>query len=285
MDKDILDYINTYFTHELKSQIIRLFELLSKFGVTGYDTDFINIISNSSFASTDDVYSEFISEINKKQDYILKSHFLIIRDDATILQKNEIISALYNIQDLEDYSYVSNCLESLEDDLIIISKILSENCGLSNIVIMDLIVEFNPLVLNSLKNYIYSLEEVSDEIKIDTDYSKIIKNFQCLYEVYGSDSVGYELYINGMKLGLDINIYMPFVKDDLLVVSDIKQTSINLLSVIYLTQESLINPIQVYRKISFEILQDTNLIQLVEKNIYEMSNSISMKIKQNKLLS
>jgi hypothetical protein len=90
----------------------------------------------------------------------------------------------------------------------------------------------------------------------------ILANLKIFFSIYGEDNVGFKMVESGFNLGEELSLYIEFAGnlDD----SDIKTTAINIISLLYLTKESLIDPLGLYREHSSELLPDLDKISKVE---------------------
>ena len=282
MEESILDYIKTNCSIELSKQLFKSLTLFDSFGVNTYSSEFINILSSENYSSSDDIFDSFIEIFHITLDNILFDNGITIEEEITITYKNEILSSIYRLQDLDSYDYVHNCLESEFSNIIIFSNIIKEYCSLSDTQILKSVKSLDDNFLLNMKSFVYSNNLTKETLDVLDTKKSILLNFECMAELYGEDIPGYILYTNGMLSGSSINIYLSFIKDELIVEDSLEKTALNILSVIYLTEKSLINPIEVYRSMSFELFQDNDMCLKIENILSNIHKKINMYVNKKR---
>lgn len=272
MDELIAAYINITFSDEFKQEIYRCFDIFNKFNYNTASVGFIDLLTDTSSRQTDDIRDSFIAELNVKLDFVLNEHLLVLHDIASIYQKNEVLMALYLVMDLEDYTSVICVLESLKDEHEKLATIVSDLSALDIMDMMVLVDTFDIALLDRLKQFIYNKEKpVENAIKNKGD---IIANLKLFINIYGTDNIGYDLTTSGILLGQSFASYIPHIWESILV-NDISKIAINVLSIIYMTADSLTDPLAVYRNHSADLLADLNQISRVEVFIIAAINKVN----------
>lgn len=267
MDELISAFLDNYLTDEFREEVLRSFDLFDFYEYHQAYSGFIDLLTDQSNMSSDDLKDRFIIELNSKLDYILEQHTIILIDTATTHQRNEILTSLAHIQKLEDYTGIIRLLESFTDDHETLAIILSDSTLLSSEDIMSIVKEFNPSMLQTLKTYIYQKEEettVSEELNLN-----LIDNFKIFCKYTGNNTLGAEFLKNSVLIGDRFSTYLPYAQDSLVVSTDIEVTSLNILSLILLSIDGYNSPLLVYRKYSYQILNDLNMVSKVEIKILD----------------
>lgn len=273
MDKLIIDFITAYFTYDLQVEIYRSFRLLNDYEYNDAFAGFVDIINNESYVSAEDMKDQFIIELNSKLNFILKEHTIELTNEATIFDKNEILVAFLLIQDLEDYTGIISLLESFESKEEKLSLILSDLTMLDQAKVLELVVSFSDTMLDTLKQFIYEIENNKPE-KANGSKFITINNLKQLFSCLGKDNLGYLLAKSGVIVGERFETYLPYTDKDLVANTD-EQTALNILSLIYMSSDGINNPLLLYRKYSFQILQDLNKVSRIEVLVVSMVNKLN----------
>jgi len=207
--------------------------------------------------------------MHSKLDYILQQHNIVLVDTATMRQKNELLTALYTIQALEDYSSVIAVLESLESDEVKITTILADYCQLDVTEQLSIIQSFNPITLTILKDYI--LLSYTERVQ-QYNYKDLIPTLKTFFHLYGNDNIGHILIENDVKPGLTINVYLEYA--DSVIANTYEQTAANIMSLIYLTPDSIHNPLAVYNTYSLVMLKDLSLVSKIEPLVISIIDKV-----------
>lgn len=129
---------------------------------------------------------------------------------------------------------------------------------------MHEIESFNPRLLKMLKSYIYNKEEsVPVEERGD---KKLVGHVRFFNHVFGDNNLGSQMVRSQLRIGEMFETYLEYIRDIFVGPND-EQTAINLLSVIYLSGDGFNSPLLVYRKYSFQLLQDLDRTSKIEVEI------------------
>lgn len=272
MDELIVAFMNNHYTEELKHDIYVSFGLFDAFEYRDVYSEFIDIILQQDVLPNEQLMDMFIVKLNDKLDYVLNQHTIAVTETTTIQQKNEILSGLHLLLDLEDYSPVILTLESFKDDYEKIASILSDLCLLSEEDLLTLISRIESSALDQLKDYIYA-KEASKPMMIE-DHSIHIQYLTIFQQAYGTNNLGSILINNHMMVGQRFEVYLPFAEDSIVAALD-EQTALNFLSLLYMSSDGINNPLLVFSKYSFQILHDLNLISRIEQVLITMVNKVN----------
>lgn len=267
MDELISIFVENYFSEEFQEDVEQLFNLIEFFEYKDAYSGFVDILTDETNQSKDDMKDRFVRELHAKADFMLAQHTLELVQEATLAQKIEILKALAHMQSLEDYTGLIGVLESLEPIEVQLATILSDTTTMDEATLMHLVKKFNPRMLELLKSYIYSKEQ--DAQKSAEPNRVLLNNFRTFSEVIGRNNVGVAMLANGMLPGQRFETYLAYIEDSILAEKD-EVTAENFLSVIYLSHDGFNAPLLVYRKYSYRILQDLNRVSRVEVLILSM---------------
>lgn len=264
MDELIQVYLESAFTEEMQEEIARSFSLFDAFEYDQAQTPLIDILMNQSNLSSADMQDQFMSRLHEGLNFVLLQHTIRCTPDTTIYQKNELIRGLAHIQRLEDYTPIIRTLETLESDEFQLATVLSMVSALDTGAIMHEIESFNPRLLKHLKNYIYDKEE-SLPVEERGD-KKLVGHVRFFNHVFGDNNLGSQMVRGQLRIGEMFETYLEYIRDVFVGPTD-EQTAINLLSVIYLSGDGFNSPLLVYRKYSFQLLQDLDRTSKIEVEI------------------
>lgn len=270
MDILISNYLQDSFTPELKTQLQTAFRLYDSFELQDYESDFIDLLMMQEMSHAEDTHDQFIMIVNEKLDFIINEHRLKLTDEATLYHKVQILEALYAVQHLNDYSNIAIVLESNEDPEIQLTDILSQLCELKAATIFPLIESFDPSALDLLKQFVYGREEATGMpmTSLIELQKKVLENFK-LFLVFAEKNLktqkplAVHVVESGFMVGQPLERYIPFVKDGLNAVN-FDQLSVDVLSIILLTDEGYNNPLITYRQHSHLLLDELTIITRVD---------------------
>ena len=215
MKDDILTYINTTLPYELQVDIKRSIDLFDLFEIEEYQDNLSNLLMSDDNSDPAQTQDSFLGIIKSTIDFILINHTLIL-NESSFSNYNEILSSLYILQDLYDYTTVEKYLIEDEDSLTRISKILALYCNLSPVDIMLLIKDYDYSLLSKIK-------EIADNSKGMVYQPEVVEriiNIVNIEKAYSSFSklgtLAIRLLNKGFKPNYEFRHYLPFIKDDIL---------------------------------------------------------------------
>lgn len=262
MEEIIDSYVSETFSSELQDQIRRSFSLFDAFEFRDVEGNYLDILATASYQNASDIQDLFINELNRKLDHLLLEHTLKLTSEATIFEKNEILTAILFLQMLEDSSAVITLLESLEPDDEILSIILSDHSMLEQTQVMTLISEFDPIFLKTLKNYIYN-QESQRALDTTEDFLKVKDNLVYFLKYFKENTLAFQLVKAEVFIGASFVDYMRFIAKETLSGTD-DEVAMNLLSILMMSIDGYNSPLLVYRKYSDKLFKDLNRISVIE---------------------
>jgi hypothetical protein len=273
MDELIASFINVTYTTELKNEIRRSFQLADLFQYKYLSINLLDLLTIAYENDSNMLADRFILTLHAGLDYILNEHNITLTEDTSIRTKNEILSALNVVQDLEDYTSIICILESFEDDAVKLSTVISDLCVLDVTDVMVSLESFDDSILTTLKDYIYGKESTVHETITD-DVTGYIDNLKVFISLYGDETIGSKFIEGGFSLGEPIEVYLGFLEADFTNITDDKTVAMHVLSLIYMSQGSLSNPIDVYREHSAMLLKDLSRVSAIEVMILDMISKV-----------
>lgn len=264
LDQDVYDYVKTAYLPEQADEILRGFELLEAFGLEYYDSEFIPIVTNTDKYDPDDMRLAFNSQLIKSLNIVLNEHNVYLKSEINLYIRNEILSSIYLLQHLNDYSPILQILESyLENDDKLIA-ILSHTCILSDIVISDSVETFEPSFLKGLYDFIMANHpDQDDQSQIDNIHVKNLKLFKTF--LHEQTCLGLELISSGSPIGLEPDYYFKHLD----INKPIVQLALDVLSCILVSQAYQF-PTMAYRKHASVYIQDINRFTQIDTIVTHM---------------
>lgn len=278
MDELIATYIENTFHPEMNDTIHQAFYLMDNFALPDYESEFIDLLMMEDNAVPQNTQDHFTTILHKKLDMLLHAHLIKPLELTHLHEKVGLLNGLFNIQHLDDYTSVICTLEADYDDAERLAEVLSVCCELSPLAIENMIDEFNPSILETLKQYVYGLETNTKVIMTDEAelHRKIIKNLKLFKEftklTYNTEStLGLFMLESGAMVGQDLELYVPFI-DAELKITDYPKLALDVFSLILLTDKGYLNPLAVFKKCSGWLLDDLTAIMKVDPIVVQISS-------------
>lgn len=266
MDTLIEGYIKNTFHPDFCDLIKEAFILMDNFELPDYEFDFVNLLLSSDDAMPQATQDHFTTLIHQKLDFIIHSHLITLNDTTALHQKVAVLEGLYAVQHLNDYSNIVTILDSEYDHEEKLAEILEQVANITSLEFLTILKKFDKAILDTLKNYIYGKE--LNEGKIFTSYTEtqrnIINNLK-LFKKFNNDKkcLGIHLLDSSVLIGAPLKAYVPYV-NDYLTNNDYKQLSLDLFSLLLLSNEGFNNPILAFRKHSGLLLDDLHSITKID---------------------
>jgi len=193
----VIEFLKETLPVERVTDIEKSLNILEEYDYSGIYSKMTNIIMSESIVDKEEIANYIESDIREMLAYVLEQHALTLRTDTDLPVQNDILTALLNIQTLEDYSSLINIVYSSEDETEVLSEIVGELTGLDKVKVMSAIEDLNPDILDRLKEFI---EAKNIEIA-DNSISDIGERLKLYFELVGSDNVVKVLLDSGIALG------------------------------------------------------------------------------------
>jgi hypothetical protein len=279
MDELIATYIENTFHPELVDTIHRAFALMDSFQLPDYETAFINLLMVEDLEMSQNVQDHFTTILHQKLDELLHAHLIKPMEASHLHEKVGLLTALFNVQHLSDYTSIIHTLEASYDDGERLAEILSHCCELTPLAIENMIDDFNPSILETLKQYVYALEKDNNIVLTDQALleRKIIQNLRLFKEFIKNDAkpvtpLGLFMLESDAMVGQDLELYVPFV-DAQLKHTDYPKLAVDVFSLLLLTEKGYLNPLGEFKKCSGWLLDDLTAITKVDPLIVSLSSA------------
>ena len=279
MDEDLMDVVHGYiaqtFSEELQVEIQNSFALFDAFEHRQAYVYLPDIVLDIDADNTDLTQSKFLSAIHEQLDVIFKAHQIDLSEDVELSTKNQILSVLFRLQQLEDVVPVLRILESSFSDEEKIAKIVEAHSELDEASVLIAIESIHSSTLEQLQSFLYIQEEKEEkELEIDSGIlNEIQLNLKDFFAICGQDNLAFEFIQSGITIGHPIKLYNPYVKEYLIVKEDL-QSAKNLLSLFLMAQDTYQDPLQIYRTYSESLVLDTEQRMRIETQMAALLNEL-----------
>jgi hypothetical protein len=275
MKSDISAYISENLTPSMGYDFRKSLDIFEKFELEGYEDDLSNLLMTADTIDPAQMQDSFRGIIQSKIDFILLNHMIVLKPNCYLNEQNEILYALYILQDLEDYSLACDIIENNSDSAFALSLILALYCTLPAINIMEMIKSMD----SSLLDRIIHLSELAiNKASLDEDVEKqqlretIIKGIDNFKDYIHISCLGINMINKGYQVGYPLSYYLPFVKDEITI------TNVDELLEGVTPREGIVNNI-----ISLVLLTDpgySNLEETVFNHLDEMVPTVTEPLKE-----
>lgn len=276
MREELAMFVNENYPPVKISLFNRAFEIFDDYEIDDYDTpfmDMLGVFDNSDYCT---FISEFESKISNTLLSIIKEHGINLVDDANIDTVVDIAQGILDIQYYEDKDSIARILETDYDDS---HEKLAELLNLvvpleiqSTAILID---EMNDSLFNKLEVYISDSTEESSQALGPSDTDKlIIANLKNYRSFINSDEklIVFRVIEMGFTVGLSFDVYGRYLKRFVQDYSNIRQVAVEYFAALIAAKESHNSPLNYYRKISSEYIDDLELISKIDVELTKVYN-------------
>lgn len=268
MDPLIEAHITTTYTPEIGVCMFEAFALLDNFDVQDYQADLVAHIMQSETMHREQAVDGFRQLVCTWIDFVFKHHMVQVTQDCPLRKRVAILSALYAVQDMQDYTTIAVCLESDQDTLEKFSFIVSELTELSEEDVLENLEHVDPLTLDNL--YRYALSKIGDGTSsVDEDAVRDIVTKLKLFKQFSKneDLVGNTLLDNGALLNQPFSRYLPYIVgyfDEVSKSKDGLSLAKDVLSLLFLSSDGKNRPFDVYKENSGLLFSNPSVVTKVD---------------------
>lgn len=274
MDELIAAYVFNNYSHEMQDSIYKCCTLMDGFHYPDPYTSLLEIVLDSTNTNSELIRDKLLMEFNLKLDFILEQHKIKLTNEATLNEKILVLDGLMLLLDLESYEAVIATLESFEPDEVKLCTILADICSVDISVILGIIEHFDTNILATLKEFVYEKERAKTKIQEPSTSKQHIDILKILFKLCEGEVLAHSYIEAGFTIGLNIDSYIEFWDTDLTTIED-NQLANDMLSIIYLSKDGILNPIETYRLKLAKLINDINKISKIEVLILNMVGRVS----------
>lgn len=250
LDETIIGYIAVTYGHDHQLEMYRSFELLDMFGNTYYDQEFIDFIFRTDLDSIER-QDKFKSLLKLNIVKILNEHLIKVNPDISLQDANEILSGIFIIQHLEDYSYFQYRLSSMSNNAEVLSDILSSVSAYPSQKYITLLESVSDDFMKTLREMVE--QRVGEELyNPDMAHEKMVKNLFSFTNKTPTIAGG--LLSEGIGLNCTLQqlvALLPCSLSDVLSEQSIKnpvQTALDIVAFIMMGKDTYQTPIVAFKK-------------------------------------
>lgn len=265
-DEEILGYIAATFTKEYGAELSNAISVLYMLQDPEIQEDLLSVINGPESEDPELLMSSFNSTIATHIDKLFPIFGIVVEPNASLATKNAIISALHVLLDAED---VVPYIRILETDLTPLEKVVtlvSYFSQVSEIELHEAIMDVDAMLIHRLRISLESREESSDDTEVNV---KQIENFKAFCQYLGRDHLGARLVEGGIRFGMPMAVYMPFVAKLFEEASDINVGK-DLLGFYLICSDAWESPVETFRRDSEIILKNYKNFLAVETSMRSM---------------
>jgi hypothetical protein len=270
MDNLIEEYILSHYSLELQTELFRAFHYFNEYNYVDHELPYINLLMAEDLNETQELQDQFFHIVYSQQETIFKAHLLTISNQATLFQRNEILEAFLQIQNLHDYSPVASLLDSTKDRVHATALVIEKLSSLTELQALDILLDIDPLSFTQLKNFVNKqmLLRNSTTRTYTEVGQKIVKNMRDFISfTKNKNLLGRILMDDGVLLNQPLPRYKSYFKNSILNDKDLKDTALQILSVLYLEEKGIDRPLESFREYAALFFSDLNTISQIEHQI------------------
>lgn len=276
---EIESYLVENFSHEAALEYMSSLMVIDSFEYQKPYDVFADILYDTTEEDENVIQMSIIKAFNDALDFILANHRVVLVEETDLETKNMILSALYQLQHVEDPVPFLRILEgykSEEEKLALIIEILS---GMDHTRAMMALESVEKSTLDILQALLYEKESTMNAGEADEEAmrkAQLIGNLKDFFHVCGEDNLAFEMSNNGIMPAHRAALYYPYIKDMIDVPADDDQTAKNILSLLYYAIDTFTEPSVVYRKVAENLIHgDPTRMMKIEAKISTMVNNLN----------
>jgi hypothetical protein len=254
------------FDHHRQLEMYRSFELLDMFGENYYEDDFISLLSDPNIDGMDR-QTRFEEMVYTKALAVVVLHGIKMSSSCVLKDINEVLSGLYIIQHLEDYSYLLYRLSSITNNEKVLADILSTYTTYDAVKYIDVIESVSDTFLAQLRGLVAA--RVSDPgYNPDEAHLRMVKNLFSFTK--GTATIGGSLMNDGVGINNTLSQLVALLPYELAPVlseqatKDPIQTALDIVMFILMAKDTFQSPMVAYKRYASLFLVTSDLVTLLE---------------------
>lgn len=275
MDALIESYINVHFIPEMQNEISRAFSTLDAFNYVDQELPFINLLMTEDLSESPDIQGMFIQTIIDQQEEVFKAHLLEISEHSSLYERNEILSFLLSVMNLEDYNDLETIFSQAVDAEHAFSTACSNYCSLGEHRALELFTRVDPVSFNLMKKFVHKkLMMRNSTVPTFTEIGQKIIHTLREYSLFlNTDSLLGVILLNaGVQLNQPYPVLARLIANpSLFLDSSDEEIAKQFLSLLYLNEHGIDHPLQAYQENISLFLTDLNQISKVQAFVNKYS--------------
>jgi hypothetical protein len=278
MREELAIFVRENYSPEKQELLKEGFSVFEDLQLQEYDTPFMELITEFNSRDYLDIVADFELLVQNSLVSLIKEHGIELSTEADLTSIVKIIKSIIDIQFYDDKETILRFLETDYDSVEKLSNILS----LTN----DYTVENYCLAIEEVNDNIFNLlqqlcitgdSDISEPIVADERSKAVIKTLKKLRDFYDSnDFIAFKIIEKGFGVLLSFDIYKNYLKRALLENTNELLIAKEIYAVLVISEESHISPLNYFRKISYELLDDVTLVTKVDTQITKLINDFEI---------
>lgn len=269
MDPLIEAHVTSTYTPEVGVCMFEAFALLDNFDVQDYQADLVAHIMQSEAMHREQAVDGFRELVCTWIDFVFKHHMVEVTPGCPLRKRVAILSALYAVQDMQDYTTVAVCLESDQDPLEKFAFIVSELTELTEEEVLEHLEHVDPLTLDNLYRYAVSKGGGDSDDEMSEEAVREIVSKVNLFKQFsrGEDLLGSTLIDNGALLNQPFQRYLPYITgyfDEVSKTKDGLALARDVFSLLLISSDGKSRPFDVYKENSGRLFSNSVLVTKVD---------------------
>ena len=261
MDELLATILKTYYSQEALEEVYRSFGLFGLFNYSEALESFDEIINSTDAFSSDYIQDRITVKLYEHLDYLLDHHGMVLTQDATLQDRNEILSALYALQYLENYEPIIRVLECTQEPEVQICRILEQVSGYDESRLHSLLDQYRDTGLKYLREFINAKEMAMEVAHESNDI--IRQNLMLLHTISPFEEFEQAVLGSGLILGVPFASYLPLFEDELVQADDITSSAKRVMFMILISSDGTSAPLKVFNENIAAICKDPTVLSLV----------------------
>lgn len=274
MDLVIENYLDDAFSPEMAFELRRSCTLFEQFNLRDYQLPLIDILMSALNDHPESIYDQVIASIRSNQESLFAAHLVTLDSEATLFERNEILTALHALQDLEAYDSIISVLESDLSPEEQLSEVMSQCCRLDLSRVFTLLKSVEISLLETLKQFIYQKESVLHPVNMDqqTKERGIISTMKLFKRFLKDQScLGIKLLEHEVLMLRPIQMYLSFIGESFKQ-SNPLMLAIDAYSFLLLTAEGHQNPLDAFHTHGYLLIDDVETVSKVDVQLTKLIN-------------
>lgn len=272
MNEELISFAERIFNPIFVQTVKKTFSLFEAFDHQNAYGTLFEIVIDESNSTIDDRALRFSVELASQLKYVASQHLLSLSDDASIADYLVVLEALFRLQHLEDYTEIESILSTTDDAIDQMAQILETLCEYDQGRLLTILDDVQPRALSLLKEYIETVRRMKDEPP-EVIQRALVDRFRLFSQVLGEENLGSILVEAGMRLGYEIELYLPYLERKLGEGTP-EEMALNILSVITISDTPSGEILKCFRDISERILPTPGIAGVVEQQMMKLLNQL-----------
>lgn len=264
MNEAIETFIAETFTNEFIDLVHKAFSLFEAYDHQNAYAKLVAAVMDESISTTESRADFFSKELKRQLDYIIIQHRIELTGEATISDRILILDALFRIQHLENYVAYESIVESEEDSIDQMARILEELTNRDQGYFLGILERVDDSTIKLLKIFIQGKTSVPD---VDPIPEEIIKRIRLFNQTFGTTNIAHVLIDAGMRPGYSFDLYIPFIQDYIVDDQSQEQTAINYMSVMNISNVPEHDFLMTFRNSAESVFKDPEQLGKLETHI------------------